>query len=322
MRDDAQRLLAERGVDWLRTMIRIRAFEEALRDLYKPGLLVGIVHLSIGQEAAAVGVCTHLKDGDQITSTHRGHHHMLARGLEPRRMFAEILARDSGYCHGKGGSMHVSSFERGAVGANGIVGGGIPMAVGVALAAKLRGADNIAVAFFGDGAANQGVLYESLNLAALWSAPIVFVCENNGYSEFTPADAVTRGPGIASRGDSFGVPSVVVDGDSVADVAAVAGEAIARARGGGGPTFVEARTTRWRGHHEGEESYAGEYRDAHDVVDPIDRLEAAIAGSDIDAGMSRSEIEAVEREDIGAALAQAQEDPEPTRSRAREDVYA
>ena len=214
-------------------MIRIRLFEESLADLYRRGLLVGVVHLSVGQEATAVGVCSALRRGDQITSTHRGHHHMLARGLDPQRMFAEILGRAGGYCGGKGGSMHVSAPAEGAVGANGIVGGGIPHAVGLAFAAKQLGRDAVAVAFFGDGAANQGVLYESLNLAALWQAPVLFVCENNGYTEFTPTDAVTSGESIAARAASFGLPGFAVDGDDVAEVHEAARQAIEQARSGG-----------------------------------------------------------------------------------------
>ena len=173
-----------------------------------------------------MGVCSALRSGDQITSTHRGHHHMLARGLDPQRMFAEILGRAGGYCGGKGGSMHVSAPAEGAVGANGIVGGGIPHAVGLAFAAKKLGRDSVAVAFFGDGAANQGVLFESLNLAALWQAPVIFVCENNGYTEFTPTDAVTSGESIAGRAASFGLPACAVDGDDVAEVHEAARQAI------------------------------------------------------------------------------------------------
>ena len=211
-------VLEKRGAEWLRTMVRIRRFEETLADLHRSGELVGVVHLSIGQEATAVGICSSLRAGDQITSTHRGHHHMLARGLEPRRMYAEILGRAGGYCGGKGGSMHVSSFSEGAVGANGIVGGGIAHAVGLALAAQRLGKDSVAVAFFGDGAANQGVLFESLNLAALWQVPVLFVCENNGYTEFTPTDAVTAGGSIFARAAVFGLPAEAVDGDDVVAV--------------------------------------------------------------------------------------------------------
>jgi TPP-dependent pyruvate/acetoin dehydrogenase alpha subunit len=313
---------AQEGTDWLRTMIRIRLFEESLADLYKRGQLVGVVHLSVGQEATAVGVCSALRPGDQITSTHRGHHHMLARGLDPQRMFAEILGRAGGYCGGKGGSMHVSAPAEGAVGANGIVGGGIPHAVGLAFAAKQLGRDSVAVAFFGDGAANQGVLFESLNLAVLWQAPVLFVCENNGYTEFTPTDAVTAGESIAARAAAFAMPAEAVDGDDVGEVHEAASRAIDRARAGGGPTFLESRTHRWRGHHEGEESYARPYREPVDSRDPIDRLEHALAAAGLDAVALRASLESDERVLVEAALAAAEAEPEPPIERAFKDVYA
>ena len=303
-------------------MIRIRLFEETLAELYRQGRLVGVVHLSIGQEATAVGVCSALRAGDQITSTHRGHHHMLARGLDPRRMFAEILGRAGGYCGGKGGSMHVSAPAEGAVGANGIVGGGIAHAVGLALAAKRLETGGVAVAFFGDGAANQGVLFESLNLAALWQVPVVFVCENNGYTEFTPTNAVTAGESIAARAAAFGFPATAVDGDDVFTVNRAAEEAVERARVGGEPAFLECRTTRWRGHHEAEESYAGSYRVAVEAVDPIDRLERALAAAGIDAARLRASVEADERAAVDTALAGAVAEPEPPHDRAFEDVFA
>ena len=298
-------------------MLRIRLFEETLADLFSKGQLVGVVHLSIGQEAVAVGVCSALDAGDQITTTHRGHHHMLARGLEPEPMFAEILGKATGYCHGKGGSMHVACFAAGVTGANGIVGGGIPMALGLAVAAKELGTGGVAVAFFGDGASNQGTFHETLNLAALWQAPALFVCENNGYTEFTPVDRVTAGPGIARRADAYGIPGVAVDGNDVAAVHAAAVEAVARARAGAGPTLLECRTTRWRGHHEGEERYAGTYREVPHVEDPLGRLEAALAADGL-----RARLEAEERELIERALAAAQAAPEPPLASALEDVFA
>lgn len=315
-------IVEARGAEWLRMMLRIRLFEETLADLYKRGELVGVVHLSIGQEATAVGVCSSLRNGDQITSTHRGHHHMLARGLDPRRMFAEILGRAGGYCGGKGGSMHVSSVAEGAVGANGIVGGGIPHAVGLAFAARRLGTGSMAVSFFGDGAANQGVLFESLNLAVLWQVPALFVCENNGYTEFTPTDAVTSGESIAARAAVFGLPAGAVDGDDVAAVADAAEEAVERARAGRGPSFLECRTHRWRGHHEGEESYAKPYRQAVEEQDPIVRLEQAMSSAGHGRVELRDAIEAEERALIAEALAWAQAEPEPPVERAFEDVFA
>jgi pyruvate dehydrogenase E1 component alpha subunit len=309
--------LDRQGPEWLRTMVRIRLFEETLAELYKRGRLVGVVHLSIGQEATAVGVCSALRPGDQITSTHRGHHHMLARGLEPDKMFAEILGRAGGYCGGKGGSMHVSAPAQGAMGANGIVGGGIAHAVGLALAAQRLETGGVAVAFFGDGAANQGVLFESLNLAALWRVPVLFVCENNGYTEFTPTDAVTAGESIAARAAPFGIPAGALDGDDVAAVNEAAERAVGRARAGGGPSFIECRTNRWRGHHEGEESYAKQYREPPAPADPIDRLERSMGAPGL-----RSQIEAEERAGIETALAAAEAEPEPPVERALQDTFA
>lgn len=317
---ELRELIERRGRDWLRLMTRIRLFEEALGDLYKRGELVGVVHLSIGQEATAVGVCAQLEPGDQITSTHRGHHHMIARGLEPRPMLAEILGRADGYCGGKGGSMHVCSLERGAVGANGIVGGGIPTAVGLAQAARELGTDRAAVAFFGDGAANQGVLHESLNLAALWKAPVVLVCENNGFTEFTATDDVTAGPSIASRADGYAIPGIVVDGDDVAAVHVAMAEALRRARSGDGPTLLECRNLRRRGHHEGEESYAGEYRVMVERADPIDRLVAELARLGVDD--FRESINDEERQLVADALEAAKASPEPPVGRAFEGVFA
>jgi pyruvate dehydrogenase E1 component alpha subunit len=218
--------------------------------------------------------------------------------------------------------MHVSAPAEGAVGANGIVGGGIPHAVGLAFAAKRLGRDTVAVAFFGDGAANQGVLFESLNLAALWEAPVVFVCENNGYTEFTPTSAVTAGESIAGRAAAFGLPSHTVDGDDVAEVHEVARGAAARARAGGGPSFVESRTHRWRGHHEGEESYARPYREPVASRDPIDRLVQSLSAAGVDATALRATIEPEEEAFVTGALAAAQAEPEPPVERAREDVYA
>jgi acetoin:2,6-dichlorophenolindophenol oxidoreductase subunit alpha len=303
-------------------MIRIRLFEETLADLYTRGMLVGVVHLSVGQEATAVGVCSALRKGDQITSTHRGHHHMLARGLDPRRMFAEILGREGGYCGGKGGSMHVSAPAAGAVGANGIVGGGIPHAVGLAFAAQQLGSEAVAVTFFGDGAANQGVFFESLNLACLWQAPVLFVCENNGYTEFTETNAVTAGESIVARVSPFGMPASAVDGDDVDEVHEIASQAVERARSGGGPSFIESRTHRWRGHHEGEESYAAPYREPVSPEDPIDRLEQALRETGLDAKALRAVIESEERALVAGALAAAQAEPEPPVERAREDAFA
>jgi acetoin:2,6-dichlorophenolindophenol oxidoreductase subunit alpha len=320
-------LLAAKGSAFMRSLLRIRLFEERLATLFARGELPGVVHLSIGEEASAVGVCSTLEPGDQITSTHRGHHHMLARGLEPEGMFAEILGKAIGYCRGKGGSMHVAAIHLGAVGANGIVGGGVPIAVGLGIAARQLGTDRVAVGFFGDGGANQGVVHESLNLAAVWKVPVVFVCENNGYAEFTPTQSVTSGPGIARRADGYGIPGVAVDGTDVLAVHQVAAEAVRNARAGKGPTLIECRMQRWRGHHEGEEVYAGVYREPAIIgpqiaEDPIDRLEAAMTAAGLDGAALRDRLREEEGGLIDRSLAAAQAAPAPDLQSSLEDVFA
>ena len=272
---------AAQMIELYRRMLLIRRMEERLGEVVTSGELPGPVHLYIGQEAVAVGVCTHLTDRDWIASTHRGHGHFLAKGGEPRAMVAEIFGRDTGICRGKGGSMHVADFSRGILGANGIVGGGIGLAVGAALAAQLDGNGCVSVGFFGDGGANQGVVAEALNLAAIWKLPLLLVCENNGFSEFSPTDTVTAGE-IAARAQPFSIPGTAVDGNDVIAVWQVVGSAVQRARAGGGPTLIEARTYRWRGHVETEQRFlSGKYREENEIAawqrrDPIGGLEAAL----------------------------------------------
>ncbi len=247
-------------------MLLIRRAEERLVQAFKEGALPGNVHLYIGEEAIAVGVCAHLEDRDWITSTHRGHGHFLAKGGDPAALFAEIYGRASGSCKGFGGTMHVADFSKGILGANGIVGAGIPIAAGAALSAQLEGANRVAVAFFGDGAANRGVFLEALNIAALWRLPLVLVCENNGYCEFSPTDTVTAGA-IHARAAAISIPSVAIDGNDVECVRDSAGAAIARARAGDGPSFIEAQTYRLRGHAEAEVYWLSErYRTDEEIA--------------------------------------------------------
>lgn len=275
----ATNLPAEALIGFYRRMSLIRRIEEQLGDDFKRGDLPGPVHLYIGQEAVAVGVCAHLSDADQIASTHRGHGHFIAKGGDPKAMITEVYGRATGICGGKGGSMHVADFSRGILGANGIVGGGIALTVGAALSAQLAGNGNVAVAFFGDGAANQGVLMEAFNVAALWKLPCILVCENNGFSEFSPTGTVTAGA-IVDRAAPFGIPATSVDGNDVIDVWQAANAAIRRARAGDGPSFIEARTYRIRGHVEAEGSIlAAPYREDAEIAewqkkDPIARLAA------------------------------------------------
>jgi TPP-dependent pyruvate/acetoin dehydrogenase alpha subunit len=309
-----------------RRMLLIRRMEERLGDVVQSGELPGPVHLYIGQEAVAVGVCAHLTDADWIASNHRGHGHFLAKGGTPHAMVAEIFGRDTGICHGKGGSMHVADFGRGILGANGIVGGGIGLAAGAALAAQLDGKGRVSVVFFGDGGANQGVVSEVLNIAAIWKLPLLLVCENNGFSEFSPTSTVTAGE-IAARAQPFGVPGVTVDGNDVISVWRVAGEGVTRARSGRGPTLIEARTYRWRGHVETEKSFLSEkYREEDEIAewrarDPIVRLEMQV----LEGAASQAELDAVRAEiagEVERAYTQALADPLPSEASAFRHMLA
>jgi pyruvate dehydrogenase E1 component alpha subunit len=232
-------------------MLRIRLFEEAVNDLYTSARMPGLAHLYIGEEAVAVGVCQALRDDDYITSTHRGHGHCLAKGATVEGMFAELLGKAPGYCHGKGGSMHIADQDLGNLGANAIVGGSTGIATGAALSAKKRGTDQVAVCFFGEGAVGQGLLYEVMNIAALWRLPVVYVCENNLYNEYTHYRETTAGE-IADRPRTFGIPVREVDGQDVRAVREAAREAVDRARRGDGPSFLVCRTYRQLGHHVGD----------------------------------------------------------------------
>jgi pyruvate dehydrogenase E1 component alpha subunit len=234
-------------------MVQIRVFEELAGKNFAAGLVPGFVHLYAGEEAIAVGVCSHLTDKDYITSTHRGHGHCIAKGVDIPGMVAELMGKSTGVCKGKGGSMHIADVDKGMLGANGIVGGGFPLACGAALTAKTLKTGGVAVCFFGDGASNQGTFHEGLNLAAIWKLPVVFVCENNGYAEATPVHYHCSATDIANRAGGYEIPGVVVDGLDLFAVYEAAGEAIARARRGEGPTLLEAKTYRFYGHFEGDQ---------------------------------------------------------------------
>jgi TPP-dependent pyruvate/acetoin dehydrogenase alpha subunit len=275
---------ADQLLDMYERMLLIRGVEKQLSADFKAGQLPGAVHLYVGQEAVAVGMCEHLDDTDWITGTHRGHGHYLAKGGDPRTMIAEVYGKESGICKGMGGSMHVADFSKGIVGANGIVGGGLAITAGAALAAKLDGKGQVAVCFFGDGAANQGVFMETLNTSTLWNLPMIFMCEHNTYSEFSPTDTVTAGD-LSDRARAFGIPTTVVDGNDVIAVWKAAGKAVARARKGEGPSFIEAKTYRIHGHIEAEVHFLSKtYRDDSEVEewrkrDPIDRLKSELLTS-------------------------------------------
>jgi len=302
-------------------MLLIRRMEERLRADAAAGKLPGAVHLYIGQEAIATGVCAQLGEGDWITSTHRGHGHFLAKGGDPKAMMAEIWGKRTGICKGMGGSMHVADFSKGILGANGIVGGGFAIATGAAYSSRLRGDGRIAVAFFGDGAANQGVFMETLNLSSLWGLPLVFVCEHNQFCEFTPSSTVTSGA-IADRARAFKIPCRVVDGNDVLEVWHAAGEAVERARRGEGPSYIEAHTYRIQGHLEAEDLFlgGGKYREKAEIDawraperDPIERSRTRL----LEGGQSASALDAIEGRVAeivrqAAAYAEASEPADPS----------
>lgn len=243
---------AEKLLDMYERMVQIRIFEDLAGKHFADGIVPGFVHLYAGEEAVAVGVCSHLTDRDYITSTHRGHGHCIAKGVGLNGMVAELMGKATGTCKGKGGSMHIADIDKGMLGANGIVGAGLPLAAGAALTAKVLGTGGVAISFFGDGASNQGTFHEALNLAAIWKLPAVFVCENNGYAESTPTHYHCSTTDIANRASAYEIPGVVVDGLDLFSVYEAAGEAINRARRGDGPSIIEAKTYRYYGHFQGD----------------------------------------------------------------------
>ncbi len=251
-------------IEYYRLMLRIRRCEERIGWLFARGLTMGTAHLSIGQEASAVGVLAAARIGDQVVSTHRGHGHLIAKGAQAAPILAEICGRVDGYCRGKGGSQHIAVRELNFLGTNGITGGGIPVATGAALTAKLRQTGNVVFSFFGDGAANQGSFHESLNMAAVWKLPIVYVCENNGYAMYTAQHQVTSVQDIAVRAAGYGIPGVVVDGMDLLAVRDAATEAVERARSGQGPTLLETKTYRFAGHSKSDTG--GKYRPKEEIA--------------------------------------------------------
>lgn len=259
-----QRLSAAQLAEALRKMRLIRAFEEGAEQAYMRGLIHGTMHLSIGQEASAVGACAPLADADYITSTHRGHGHCIAKGGDTKRMFAEFFGKVDGYCRGRGGSMHIADVAKGNLGANGIVGGGLPIAVGAALSIKKRKGSEVAMCFFGDGANNEGTFHEALNMAAIWKLPVVFVCENNGYAMSTSTERATAVGRIAERAGAYAMPGTTVDGNVFREIAGASFEAVERARSGGGPTLIESLTYRWRGHSKSDRN---RYRTKEEIED-------------------------------------------------------
>ena len=310
-------------------ILRIRRFEEEVGKLFAQGQLPGLVHLYIGEEAVAAGVCAALRDDDYIVSTHRGHGHVIAKGGDFARMMAELFGKATGYCKGKGGSQHIADFTIGMLGACGIVGGGIPIAVGASLSAYYRGTDQVAVTFFGDGAANEGSFHESLNLSSALKLPVLFVCENNQYGEFTPSASVMNIKDIAERAKGYGIPGVVVDGTDALAVYEAAAEAVARARLGKGPTLIEAKTHRRGGHAEGEEAFlAGQrYRSAEEQEaarqqDPLLRLHGYIVEHKLLALETVETLDQQITQAVTDAVTYARQSPDPDLQVLFEDTWA
>jgi pyruvate dehydrogenase E1 component alpha subunit len=317
------RLTNEKLVEMYTVMKRIRAFEERVVDQMGAAKIPGFVHLYIGEEAVAAGVCANLRTDDYITSTHRGHGHLIAKGGDPKLMMAELFGKKTGYCKGKGGSMHIADIDLGILGANGIVGGGPPIAAGAALAAQYLDTDKVSVCFLGDGASNQGTTHEAMNLAAVWKLPVVFVVENNGYGEFTSQAEHQAIRDVADRAAGYGMPAVVVDGNDVTAVYEACLEAVARAREGKGPTLVECKTMRMRGHFEGDPQ---RYRPEGETKewqgkDPIPRFEARLVEMGV---LSKDEVVAIDasiRKELDEAVRFAEQSPAPEPAELTEDVF-
>ena len=308
----------------LHKMHLIRRFEEGAEDAYTRGLIHGTMHLSIGQEASAMGICMPLNPDDQITSTHRGHGHCIAKGAQVDRMFAEFFGKTTGYCKGRGGSMHIADVSAGNLGANGIVAGGIPIAVGAALSAKMQKNGKVVICFFGDGANNEGAFHESLNMASIWKLPVVFVCENNGYGMSTSTARSTAVANIADRAVAYSMPGITVFGNDFSAVAEASTEAVARARRGEGPSLIETKTYRHRGHSKSDRN---RYRTKEEIEewkalrDPISLFETELKQFGImdDAAIAKVR-EAVDTE-IAAGIAFAKDSPLPSTADVLNFVY-
>jgi pyruvate dehydrogenase E1 component alpha subunit len=311
--------------DLHRRMVRIRLFEEAAGRLAEANKLPGFLHLYVGEEAVASGVCGALNDDDHITSTHRGHGHLVAKGGDFNRMMAELMGKSTGYCKGKGGSMHISDTSLGMLGANGIVGAGSPIAVGAAFANKYRGKGQVAVAFFGDGSTNIGAFHEAANMACALHLPIVFACENNEYGEFTPRDKTMAITDVVDRAAGYGMPGVIVDGMDVIAVHEAAVEAVERARQGGGPSMIEAKTYRFYNHH-GVQNLGLKYRSDEEVAvwklrDPIFTFEDRMIENGVATRANFGDIWAELRADIDTAIQFAEDSPYPTPDQIMVNVY-
>jgi pyruvate dehydrogenase E1 component alpha subunit len=304
-------------------MLKIRRFEEKVGELFAAGKIPGFVHLYIGEEAVATGVCAHLRKDDYITSTHRGHGHLISKGGDLKLMMAELFGKRTGYCKGKGGSMHIADVDLGILGANGIVGGGPPIATGAALAAKYKGTDQVAVCFLGDGASNQGTFHEGVNMASIWKLPVIFVVENNMYGISLSQTRSMRVQDIADRAAAYDIPGFVVDGNDVIAVYEAAGEAIQRARAGEGPALIECKTYRYRGHFEGDPMIyrTREEEEMWKAKDPIPRFEAKLKEMGVLTEAQAREINERIIAQVEEAVRFAEESPWPAPEEVLEDVY-
>jgi len=315
--------IAREKLIWMfETMVRIRTFEERVSKEFKAGNIPGFVHLYIGEEAVAAGACADLRADDYITSTHRGHGHLIAKGGRTDLMMAELYGRKTGYCKGKGGSMHIADVDIGILGANGIVGAGIPIAAGAALSAEMRGTDQVTLCFFGDGATNTSRFHEGLNMASNWRLPVVYVIENNQYGMFSRTSEVMN-VDIKSRAAAYGIPGVTVDGNDVLEVYEAVGKAVTRARRGEGPTLVECQTSRWHGHTEGD---AQPYRTREDILewmkkDPIVRLEKYLVETEMLTRERADQIRQAILEEIDEAVKFAENSPFPAPEETTRDVF-
>jgi acetoin:2,6-dichlorophenolindophenol oxidoreductase subunit alpha len=305
-------------------MVTIRFFEEKIGELFLAGELPGFVHLYVGEESIAVGVCANLTDQDFITSTHRGHGHCIAKGAAIKPMMAEIFGKKSGYCKGKGGSMHIADSAIGMLGANGVVGGGYNLAVGAALASQMQKNRNVAVCFFGDGASNRGTFHEGMNMAAAWKLPVIFLCENNQWASTTPYRTTTAVENIADRAVGYGIPGVIIDGNDVFAVYEAAKVAIERAREGGGPTLIEAKTYRIKGHFVGDPE---QYRTREEVQeqlaknDPLQNFVKTVLGKGLLKQKDIDDLTAEAAALVDQAVADARQDPYPEDSELFANLY-
>lgn len=305
-------------------MLLIRAFEESAEQLYLQGLIHGTMHLSIGQEGSAVGACAALRPTDYILSTHRGHGHCIAKGARADQMMAEFFGKETGYCRGRGGSMHIADVTTGNLGANGIVAGGVPMAAGVGLSIQMQRQDRVVLVFFGDGATNEGAFHESLNLAAIWNLPVIYFCENNQYAMSMAIARASKVEKLSDRAAAYGIPGVTVDGNDLLAVYAATQAAVARARGGEGPTLIEAQTYRWKGHSKSDKQ---RYRTKEEVKewqerDPIARLVQQMMAAGLLTEDAFTQLQAQVEAEIAAAIEFARNSPDPDPATILEGVYA